>query len=58
MYTVIFMTQAQKDAKKLNTSDLKQKILNIITIIQKDLYQYPSKYEYPNRGRNYKSHPA
>ena len=46
MYTVIFMTQAQKDAKKLNTSGLKQKALNLITIIQKDPYQYPPEYEY------------
>ena len=46
MYTVIFMTQAQKDAKKLTTSGLKQKALNLITIIQKDPYQYPPEFEY------------
>ena len=45
MYTVIFMTQAQKDAKKLSASGLKQKALNLITIIQKDPYQYPPEYE-------------
>jgi len=48
MYTVIFMTQAQKDAKKLSTSGFKQKALNLITIIQKDPYQYPPEYEYLN----------
>ncbi len=46
MYTVIFMTQAQKDAKKLSASGLKKKALNLITIIQKDPYQYPPEYEY------------
>jgi len=46
MYTFKFMTQAQKDAKKLTTSGLKQKALNLITIIQKDPYQYPPEFEY------------
>ena len=46
MYTVKFMTQAQKDAKKLTASGLKQKTLNLITIIQKDPYQYPPEFEY------------
>ena len=46
MYTFKFMTQAQKDAKKLTASGLKQKALNLITIIQKDPYQYPPEFEY------------
>lgn len=46
MYTIIFMTQAQKDAKKLTASGLKQKALNLISIIQSDPYQYPPEYEY------------
>ena len=46
MYTVIFMTQAQKDAKKLTASGLKQKALKLLTIIQSDPYQYPPEYEY------------
>ena len=29
MYTIIFMSQAQKDAKKLASSGLKSKTLNI-----------------------------
>ncbi|KOR32009.1 addiction module toxin [Achromatium sp. WMS3] len=40
------MTQAQKDAKKLNASGLKQKTLNLLKIIQQDPYQYPPEYEY------------
>jgi toxin YoeB len=46
MYTVIFMAQAQKDAKKLGTSGLKDKALNLIKLIQQDPYQYPPGYEY------------
>ena len=46
MYNVIFMTQAQKDAKKLTASGLKQKALKLLTIIQSDPYQYPPEYEY------------
>jgi len=46
MYTVIFMTQAQKDAKKLSVSGLKQKALNLISMIQKYPHQYPPEYEY------------
>lgn len=45
MWTVIFMTQAQKDAKKLGASGMKQKALNLINIIQNDPYQYPPEYE-------------
>lgn len=46
MYTVVFMTQAQKDAKKLSSSGLKQKALNLINIIREDPYRYPPGYEY------------
>ncbi|PQJ95014.1 Txe/YoeB family addiction module toxin [Chromatium okenii] len=46
MYTVIFMTQAQKDAKNLAASNLKEKALNLINIIQQDPYKYPPDYEY------------
>ena len=46
MYEVIFMTQAPKDAKKLSVSGLKQKALNLISIIQKDPHQYPPEFEY------------
>jgi hypothetical protein len=33
MYTVIFVIQAQKDAKKLSASGLKEKALNLINLI-------------------------
>ncbi|MGI0482748.1 Txe/YoeB family addiction module toxin [Geminocystis sp. CENA526] len=39
------MTQAQKDAKKLSSSGLKQKTLTLIEIIVNDPYQYPPEYE-------------
>lgn len=45
MYKIIFMTQAQKDAKKLSSSGLKQKTLTLIEIIANDPYQYPPEYE-------------
>ncbi len=45
MYKIIFMTQAQKDAKKLSSSGLKQKTLALIEIITNDPYQYPPEYE-------------
>lgn len=46
MYKVIFMTQAQKDAKKLSASGLKEKALTLIGIIQHDPYQYPPEFEH------------
>jgi Txe/YoeB family toxin of toxin-antitoxin system len=46
MYTVIFMTQAQKDARKIGASGLKQRVLSLIDIIQKDPFKYPPEYEY------------
>lgn len=45
MYKIIFMTQAQKDAKKLSSSRLKQKTLKLIEIITHNPYQYPPEYE-------------
>ena len=45
MYNLIFMSQAQKDAKKLATSGLKAKALKLIEIIQNDPFQYPPEYE-------------
>ncbi|SEH08125.1 Uncharacterised protein [Candidatus Venteria ishoeyi] len=34
MYTLILLTQAQKDAKKLNISGLKPKVLALLQLIQ------------------------
>ena len=45
MYKIIFMTQAQKDAKKLASSGLKPKVLQIIRIIEENPLQYPPDYE-------------
>jgi len=41
MYTIVFMTQAQKDAKNLNARGLKDKALKLIDIISKNPLQYP-----------------
>lgn len=46
MYKIIFMTQAQKDAKKLASSGLKSKVLQLIKIIEEDPLQYPPDYEF------------
>ena len=46
MYTLVFMTQAQKDAKKIHASGLKDKALKLITIISKNPLQYPPEFEY------------
>ena len=46
MYRLIFMTQAQKDAKKLNASGLKPKALELLDIIQANPLQYPPDFEY------------
>jgi len=46
MYKLIFMTQAQKDAKKLASSKLKPKAIKLLKIIQNDPFQYPPEFEY------------
>jgi len=46
MYQLIFMTQAQKDAKKLASSKLKLKAMKLLEIIQNNPFQYPPEYEY------------
>lgn len=45
MYTIIFMTQAQKDAKKIALSGLKDKVLKLIKMIEQNPLQYPPEYE-------------
>jgi Txe/YoeB family toxin of toxin-antitoxin system len=40
------MTQAQKDAKNLNASGLKDKVLKLIDVISKNPLQYPPDFEY------------
>ena len=46
MYRLQFLTQAQKDAKKLNASGLKDKALELIQIIRTNPFQYPPEFEY------------
>lgn len=44
-YTVIYSRQAQKDAKKLKKSNLKEPALELIKILEKDPFQNPPRYE-------------
>jgi len=46
MYKLIFMTQAQKDAKNLASSGLKPKTMKLLEIIQNNPLQYPPEFEY------------
>jgi Txe/YoeB family toxin of toxin-antitoxin system len=46
MYQLIFMTQAQKDAKNLSSSGLKPKAMKLLKIIQQNPLQYPPDFEY------------
>lgn len=45
MYRLVFMSQAQKDAKKLAASGLKPKVLKLLEIIQQEPLRYPPNYE-------------
>ena len=46
MYKLIFMPQAQKDAKNLSSSGLKSKAMKLFEIIQNNPLQYPPEFEY------------
>jgi toxin YoeB len=46
MYRLLFMTQAQKDAKKLQASGLKDKTLALLELIRTNPWQYPPDFEY------------
>ena len=46
MYTILFSPQAKKDAKKIASSGLKPKVLQLIAVIEKDPLAYPPKFEY------------
>jgi len=46
MYEIVFMSLAQKDAKKLSSSGLKDKTTNLINIIRENPLQYPPEFEY------------
>ena len=45
-YTLIFMSQAQKDAKKLAQSGLKAKTKQLLEIILENPLKYPPQFEY------------
>ena len=44
-YEVYLTPQAQKDAKKILKTHLKQKVIELIETIKKDPFAYPPKYE-------------
>ena len=44
-WEIVYTKQAQKDAKKLASSGLKNKAKRLLVIIQKDPYQNPPPYE-------------
>ena len=46
MYTIVFMTHAQKDAKKIQSAGLKDKTLKLINLISEDPLKYPPEFEY------------
>ncbi len=46
MYTILFSPQAKKDAKKIASSGLKPKVLQLIALIENDPFVYPPKFEY------------
>jgi toxin YoeB len=41
MYKLLFSPQAQKDAKKIASSNLKTKVEELFTIIEKNPYAFP-----------------
>jgi len=44
-WRVVFTKQAQKDAKKISASGLKQKAEALINILRKNPYQFPPPFE-------------
>ena len=45
MYKLLYTKQAQKDAKKLEHSGLKNNAIKILKILEKDPFQKPPNYE-------------
>jgi Txe/YoeB family toxin of toxin-antitoxin system len=48
MYEILLTKQAVKDAKKLENSNLKEKILKLINIIKLNPFIYPPEFEFLN----------
>lgn len=44
-YKIVYTKQAQKDAKKISRSNLKQKALELIDIVKEDPFIKPPEYE-------------
>lgn len=46
MYKLLFSSQAQKDAKKHQSSGLKPKVMELLKIIENNPLQYPPEFEH------------
>ena len=44
-WKIIYTKQAQKDAKKISISGLKNKVINLLEILEKNPFQTPPPYE-------------
>ena len=44
-WKIVFTKQAQKDAKKIASSNLKQKAISLLEVLEKDPYQNPPPFE-------------
>ena len=44
-YRVVYAKQAQKDAKKISRSNLKEKALELIKLLEEDPFRNPPEYE-------------
>jgi Txe/YoeB family toxin of toxin-antitoxin system len=44
-WTLVYTTQAKKDAKKVKASQLKDKVLELLNIISEDPFRTPPTYE-------------
>ncbi len=44
-WRIVYTRQAQKDAKKLARSNLKEKALEILSLLEQDPYQNPPQFE-------------
>ncbi|MHB8930682.1 MAG: Txe/YoeB family addiction module toxin [Melioribacteraceae bacterium] len=46
MYKLIFSPQAQKDAKKISSSNLKPKVQALLDLLSLNPYQFPPEFEF------------
>jgi toxin YoeB len=44
-YRIVYAKQAQKDAKKISRSNLKEKVLELINLLQEAPFRKPPEYE-------------